>query len=198
VRRCAVALLLALGAGSATFAQAAPPESPAAGQPISPGVAAGSTITISGEVQKVLRLSVQDLKKFKAAEVARRAEHPRPQAEGKPAEDRYLGCLLREVLNEAGLTQSHRRDLRRSYILVTATDGYQILFSWGEVFNTELGDAIYIAYERNGAPIDDAEGGIALFSLKDTAAGPRFARGVSTIQVLRAGDPPGVTSTRSK
>ena len=104
----------------------------------------------------------------------------------------------RDVLNEAGLRQEHRRDLRRSYILVTATDGYQIVFSWGEVFNSELGDAIYIAYERNDAPIDNAEGGIALFSLKDTAAGPRFVRGVSAIQVLRAAGPPGEPATPLK
>jgi hypothetical protein len=80
-------------------------------------------------------------------------------------------------------------DLRRSYILVTASDGYQVLYSWGEVFNSPLGDDIYLAFARNGAPIADAEGAFALFSVKDIKPGPRYARGVASIQVLRAGGP---------
>ena len=169
---------LALGAGTVqSWAQQAPAAKPGD---------AGSTLTIAGQVKQTLTLGVDDLRKLPVQTVVRRPEHAHKGADGQPQDDRYTGCLLRDVLNQAGLAQAHRTDLRRSYILVTATDGYQTLFSWGEIFNSDLGDSVYVAYERNGAPIDDAEGHIAVFSLKDTAPGPRFARGVSSIQVLRA------------
>jgi len=186
-RQLALALAVAavLASASATLSAQQPAAAGTATATAATGTA-GSTLTIEGQVKQTLTLSVDDLRKLPAQTVVRHPEHPHKGADGQPQDDRYTGCLLRDILNQAGLTEPHRRDLRRSYILITATDGYQTLFSWGEIFNSEMGDAIFVAYERNSEPINDPEGRIAVLSLKDTTPGPRFARGVSSIQVLRA------------
>ncbi len=83
----------------------------------------------------------------------------------------FAGCLLRDVLNAAKLTEGGRNDLRRTIVVATASDGYKAVFSWAELFNSSIGDGVLIVYERDGAPLGDDEGRIALVSLKDTRPG---------------------------
>ena len=44
-----------------------------------------------------------------------------------------------------------------------------------------------IVLERDGKPLDDREGRIALISLKDTRTGPRHVRWLERLDVVRVG-----------
>jgi len=92
------------------------------------------------------------------------------------------------VLDTAKLTEAGRNDLRRSIVVATASDGYKAVFSWAELFNTAIGDGVLIVYERDGKPLADDEGRIALVSLKDTRPGPRHVKWLSSIAVERVPD----------
>jgi hypothetical protein len=74
---------------------------------------------------------------------------------------------------------------RRTIIVATASDGYKAVFSWAELFNTTIGDGVPIVYERDGAPLGNDEGRIALVSLKDIRPGPRHVKWLSAIEVVR-------------
>ena len=69
----------------------------------------------------------------------------------EPPARRYTGCLLRDVLNAAKPTESKPRELRRSYVVAAASDGYEVVFSWGELFLSPAGENVYVVYERDGA-----------------------------------------------
>ncbi len=109
---------------------------------------------------------------------------------GKAAETvrRFTGCLLRDVLDSAGLTEKVRRDLRKSFMVASASDDYQVVFSWGELYNSPVGDGVLVVYEMDGAPLPDGEGRIALVSLKDTKPGPRHVKWLARIDVRLAAD----------
>ena len=96
---------------------------------------------------------------------------------GLPAKDgaatrRYAGVLLRDVLAAAKPAEKERHDLRRSIVVATATDGYQAVFSWAELFLSPIGDGAIVVFERDGAPLAESEGPLAIVSLGDTPAGP--------------------------
>jgi DMSO/TMAO reductase YedYZ molybdopterin-dependent catalytic subunit len=93
---------------------------------------------------------------------------------------RYTGCPLGELLRQAEPAEARPRDLRRSYFLVSASDGYQVVFSWAELFLTPLGDDVIVAYRRDGRPLGDDEGPLALVSGMDTSA----ARHVKNLQAI--------------
>ena len=66
--------------------------------------------------------------------------------------------------------------------VVTATDRYRAVFSWPEITNTAVGDGVLLLFERDGKPLDEREGRIALVSTADLKARPapraqRRARG---------------------
>ncbi len=136
----------------------------------------GSLVTtrlqVSGEVSRNLSLSVEDLRGL-----ARRR--------GQVTAGGYVGIRLTDVLEEADIKRDVRRALRRTYVVAIASDGYQAVFSWGELFNTAIGRDVVVAFERGGSPLRDGEGKIALVSLADEKIGPRHVKWLSRIDVRR-------------
>jgi DMSO/TMAO reductase YedYZ molybdopterin-dependent catalytic subunit len=99
----------------------------------------------------------------------------------------YKGALLRDVLTAAKPAERKPRDLRRGYVIVSATDGYQVVFSWAELFSSPIGNSVIVAYERDGQPISDPEGPIAVVSGLDTGAA-RHVKWLQSIRFAIAGD----------
>jgi len=52
--------------------------------------------------------------------------------------------------------------------VAAASDGYEVVFSWAELFVSPVGDSVFVVYERDSAPLPDDEGRIALIVLTDT------------------------------
>jgi DMSO/TMAO reductase YedYZ molybdopterin-dependent catalytic subunit len=165
-RRQCIGLLLALCSSAEIAAQATS--------------AVTTTLTVGGNVAQPLSLTVADLKRYPARDIeyapALGADH-KPSVE--PAR-RYTGCLLRDVLAAAKPTEDKPRQLRRSYVVATASDGYEVVFSWAELFVSPIGDNVFVVYERDGAPLPDEEGRIALIVLPDH----RPVRHVKWLQTL--------------
>jgi DMSO/TMAO reductase YedYZ molybdopterin-dependent catalytic subunit len=146
-----------------------------------------TTLDVRGNVATPLSLTVGDLGKFP---VQRVDDTRAVRADGGKSEStrQFAGCLLRDVLNAAKLTERDRFDLRKTIVVATASDGYKAVFSWAELFNTSVGDGVLIVYERDGKPIGDDEGRIALASLKDTRPAPRHVKWLSAVDVVRIAD----------
>jgi len=129
-------------------------------------------LEVTGLVTRSLSLSVEDLRA-----VAKRR--------GPAEAGGYGGILLPELLREAAIKEDERHAMRRTYVVAFATDGYQAVFSWGELFNTPVGRSVLVAYERDGAPLRDGEGKFALVSLADERTGPRHVKWLNRIDVRR-------------
>lgn len=129
-------------------------------------------LAVGGEVQRALTLTVEALR-----EIGKRKEFARIGA--------YGGVRLVDVLDEADIRRDSPRALRRTYIVATATDGYQGVFSWGELYNSPIGKGALVAIERDGLPLRDGEGRFALVSLADDKPGPRHVKWLSRIDVRR-------------
>jgi DMSO/TMAO reductase YedYZ molybdopterin-dependent catalytic subunit len=100
---------------------------------------------------------------------------------------RYQGYPLRDLLDQAVLTPD-RHALRRAVVLLTARDGYRVSFSWGELFNSALGEGVILVRSQDGRDLIGADGLPALRSLQDTRSGPRHVRWLERIEVRVVGD----------
>ncbi len=133
--------------------------------------AISTQVRVVGEVQRELTLGVDELRRRTLVQ-----------------ERGYGGVRLVDLLKEADIRQDARHALRRTYIVATATDGFQAVFSWGELFNTPIGRGVIVAYERDGAPLRDGEGRITLVSLADERPGTRHVKWLSRIEVRRVSE----------
>ena len=70
-------------------------------------------------------------------------------------------------------------------VLAIASDGYTVVFSWSEIFNSPVGDGILVFFEKDGVPLGDDEGRIALISAKDIRTGPRHVKWLQSIEVRK-------------
>jgi len=93
------------------------------------------------------------------------------------------GVLLRDIIEEAQLKALTPRDFRKMAVIAKATDRYAVAFSWGELFNSAAGDHVIVYFHKDGGPLGDEEGRIALISTQDTLTGPRHVRWLNEIEV---------------
>ena len=171
-------LLLAMSVvswtASSAIAQSTPAATPA-GSPV-----AAQTIAITGAVLTPLELTVEDLQSYPAETV-----DVTFTAGGESEDHSFTGTPLLGLIEAAGLDvpEDARNPLLTHYLVITATDGYQIVLSGGEL-DPNFGNApILLAWEQDDAALD-AENAPARLVVPGDSRGGRYVSGVISIEVV--------------
>jgi molybdopterin-binding protein len=103
-----------------------------------------ATIEISGDIPKPLTMSTADLSSMTHVSV-------------RVATVSYQGVLLSDILKRAGVPTGStlRGKALTTYVLVEASDGYQVVFSLGELDATVTDHQIVLADSSEGKPLPD-------------------------------------------
>jgi DMSO/TMAO reductase YedYZ molybdopterin-dependent catalytic subunit len=138
---------------------------------------AKSSIQITGAVKQALTLSADDLAKMPRASV---------RTTNNGMETVYEGVWLYEVLKRAGVPQGSelRGKALASYVLAEAQDGYQVVFSAGELDPAFIDNEILLADTANGKPLFGAQGRFRLVVPKDKP-GARSVRMLNKLEVVQ-------------
>lgn len=137
-----------------------------------------ATLTVTGDVATPLTLKTEDL-----------AAMPREKAtvtEQDGTRVEYEGVLLREVLKKAGapLGKGLRGKALASYVVAKAHDGYEVVFTLGEI-DEAFGDTpILVADKRDGKALFGYQGPLRLVCPNDKA-GARSVRMLETLELVR-------------
>jgi DMSO/TMAO reductase YedYZ molybdopterin-dependent catalytic subunit len=136
------------------------------------------TLQITGAVKQALTLTADDLAKMPRATV---------KTTSGGMETVYDGVWLHEVLKKAGVPQGSelRGKALSSYVLAAAQDGYQVVFSLGELDPSFIDNEILLADTANGKPLFGAQGRFRLVVPKDKE-GARSIRMLTKIEVVQA------------
>ena len=105
----------------------------------------------------------------------------------RPAQ-RFKGVLLRDVLEQAGIVSQSHFDFKKMVVVLSASDGYRIVFSWSELFKSPVGDGVLVFFEKNGQALADNEGRFALVSTQDADTSSRYVKWLKAIDVRRVVD----------
>jgi len=137
-----------------------------------------SSFTVSGELSTPLKLSTDDMAKMP------REKASVPDQDGTNIE--YEGVPLREIMKRAGapLGNQLRGKALASYILVKAHDGYQVVFTLGELDSEFANEKILVADKRDGKPLFGYQGPFRLVVVNDHA-GARSVRMLESIEFVR-------------
>ncbi len=124
----------------------------------------------------MLTLTITDLEAYQQTIVTRK---------GKDNKDHtYSGVLLSTILEKAGVTlgkQLRGKNLRK-YVLITAADGYQVVFALAELDMEFTDNAVILATSADGKPLDGTEGPFHIIVKEDNIPA-RCIRQVTTIAV---------------
>lgn len=176
-RHFGIAFAFALGACSSAFAD----------EVAAPSKFITERITVSGAVTHPLVLDVAALRAFPPQQLA---EVPLTRKSGDSAGklEQLKGVLLRDILEKAAIVARDHNDVKKIAVIAIASDGYKVVFSWNEIFNSGAGDGMLVYFEKNGQPLADDEGRIALISARDIRTGPRHVKWLEAIEVKKIAD----------
>lgn len=137
-------------------------------------------LTVTGIVTHPLRLRAADLATWKRASV-RAKDH-----DGK--EYLFSGVALGDILLKAGAplgAQLHGKQMA-TYVLVRATDGYEVTFALPELDTGFTDRTILLADEMDGKPLPPGIGPLRIV-VPGEKKHARWIRSVTSLVVLRAG-----------
>lgn len=95
------------------------------------------------------------------------------------------GILLKDVIAKAGLNEEKPKVFSEFYFTCIASDGYKVIFSWNELFNTDTGNNVLIITEEEGKNAGSVNDHIAIISPTDKATGRRYVQNLQAIKVER-------------
>ncbi|RNL55927.1 molybdopterin-binding protein [Pedobacter jejuensis] len=140
--------------------------------------------TIDGKIKNTLSLDLGALKDFKSVKLDSMVVFNHLM-QRKSVIQNINGVLLKDVLSKVEILSESPKKLSEYYIVCTATDGYKVVFSWNEIFNTDLGKHIFVLTSFDVNPSKIEKGNIASISPTDYATGRRFVKGLNKISILQ-------------
>lgn len=136
-------------------------------------------VKISGDVSLPVELTMVDMQGYQKTEVSRKGK------DGK--EHTYTGVLLTTLLQKAGVPSG--KELRgknlKKYLLISASDGYQVVFALAETDKDFTDNNIILAVTADGKPLDAKEGPFMIIT-PDEKIPARCIRQITEIKVETA------------
>lgn len=147
--------------------------------------AAGTLLVVQLEGKATLVLGTPELSTLPAATLTQRQVVSSGAIRATELSVTFSGHLMHEVLLRAGFGLPNDRGARFAVVEAVATDGYRAVFSWGELFNTAVGDQVIVIDSQAGQQLDALAGPLALRSLSDLRSGARHVRNLCALLVHR-------------
>lgn len=134
-------------------------------------------IAVTGEIAMPLKLSADDMAKMP------RETASIPDPKGNKIE--YEGVSLREILKKAGAPagKALRGKVLTTYVLAKAHDGYEVMFTLGEIDSDFGNESILVADKRDGQPLTGNQGPFRLVCPNDKE-GARSVRMLESLEVV--------------
>lgn len=141
-------------------------------------------VLIEGKIKATNGFSLNDLKGYKTIAVDSLVIYNHLM-EKKRTLKNIKGVLLKELLAKVEFDVTSPKLLSEFYITCIAADGYKVVFSWNEIFNSDEGNHLMIVTEENGLTGTEMKDRIAILCPTDIATGRRYVQGLEKIIVER-------------
>lgn len=95
------------------------------------------------------------------------------------------GVSLKTLLSPVQYVYDKPKVLNEFYFVFVASDGYKVVFSWNEIYNTEVGNDFFIVTQLKGKQAREMDQRIMFISAADLKSGRRYIKGLERIEVRR-------------
>jgi|SRR5688572_24801606 len=141
--------------------------------------------TISGKIKKEVTYTLADLQKFESKKIGN-VVISNHLGEAKGTSKNLEGVLLKDMLAQVEFDAESPKVLSEFYLTCIAHDGYKVVFSWNEIFNTPTGDNLYLITSKDGKELKDMTDRVSILSTTDFKTGRRNLKALTQIVISRA------------
>ncbi len=139
---------------------------------------------VKGRIKNDLRLTLDSLKNYQEKFIGD-IILTNQRGEAKDTVKNLKGILFKDILKQIELLADRPKLYNEFYFTCIASDNYKVVYSWNEIFNTEVGNNIYIVTERAGEKGREITSRILMVSKSDVHKGRRYVENLSEIIVNR-------------
>ena len=140
--------------------------------------------TIKGKVKKSLTVALADLSVYKT-HLIDSIVITNHLGERRSSLKKVKAVLLKDILDKVEIDAENHKVLSEYYLVCIASDNYKVVFSWNEIFNSDVGKSVYIITGQDGNWAYVLDNRIALVSSKDQMTGRRYVKGLHKIVIER-------------
>lgn len=148
------------------------------------GIEPTDAFKISGKVKNEKTVTLAELKKHKRVTLQNVNTSCSPKQSEQAKEVKAV--LLKDIMDSVSFQYENPRMLNEFYFKFVASDGYTIVYSFNEIYNTETGNNMYIVTEKDGKDIEHMDNRILLLTTSDIKTGKRNIKGLANIVVCKA------------
>lgn len=145
-------------------------------------IAPTDSIQVIGKIKNVKIFTIADLETFPVAGIKDQIIYNH-LGEIKDTLMNMKGIPLKTLLSTIEYIYDKPKFLNEFYFIFEASDGYKVVFSWNEIYNTESGNNFYIVTEMEGKKLQDLDRRIIFISTGDLKTGRRYIKGLEKIEV---------------
>ncbi len=139
---------------------------------------------ITGKVKKEMQITLDNLKHYRTTNLNNVNTSCSPKKEEKT--EVVKGVLIKDILDSVAFAYNSPKELNEFYFVFVASDGYRLVYSFNEIYNTETGKNLFIALNMDGKDITEMDNRILVLTLSDIKSGKRNMKGLSEIIVRKA------------
>lgn len=139
---------------------------------------------IKGAIKNEITISFSSLDSFTVTEIPD-VIITNHLGEKRSEAKKMKGVLMKDILQKALINVESPKQLSEFYFVFQACDGYKIVYSWNEIFNTETGNHIFWVTEKNGSRGKDLKEKMLTITPTDFKTGRRYIKGLSSITINR-------------
>jgi signal transduction histidine kinase len=96
------------------------------------------------------------------------------------------GILLKDILDSVKFDYDKGAHLNEFYFVFIAADGYKLVYSYNEIFNTQTGLNLYLVTELDNNSILSLPNSLLILTTSDIKGGRRNLKWLKEIRVCRA------------
>ena len=139
---------------------------------------------ITGDVEKESVITLDSLKQYAIKPIGdiNVTDHT---GAFKHKDGELKGILLKDILSHTKFKTTSPKLLSRFYFVCTGADGYKVVYSWNELYNTVVGDHVFVIMEKNGMKVDKMPESIQMTSANDFKTGRRYLHNLEKIAVAQ-------------
>lgn len=143
-----------------------------------------NVFTVEGLIKEELSYTVADILRLEAAEIpdvvlTNHSGEPRGTAK------ELSGILVKELLKDLELSEDSPKLFSEFYLTFIAMDNYKVVYSWNEIFNSPIGDQLFVITSRDGKNMQEMEDRILVLTPADFKTGRRHIKALHKIVVNR-------------
>ena len=137
---------------------------------------------ISGKVKQEKVYTLADLELYPQKSIGPQVVYNQ-RGEVKDTIKNIKGVSLKSLFDQIEFVYDKPKELNEFYFIFQGSDGYRVVFSWNEIFNTETGNNLYIITESEGKKLKDIDDRIKFLSAADFKVGRRNIHALAKIIV---------------